>query len=226
MESFWKWRVIPENLPFFIGGFELTLTIFVLAWVGCWAFALVFGAMRHSTRPWLRYPAAAVVEVIRGTPGLMFVVWVYFLSQPLIGYALSPFWAAVWALVIHQGAYGAEVVRAGLSSVPPGQLAAGYSTGLGYVGVMGWIVLPQALRNMAPAVVNRSVALFKNTSLAFVIGVIEFFRAGTIVNGRENASFSVFTFLAAVYFVCCFSLSRLGHRLGQRPGVIEDTTAV
>jgi ABC-type amino acid transport system permease subunit len=59
-----------------------------------------------------------------------------------------------------------------------------------------------------------------------VIGVIEFFRAGTIVNGRENASFSVFTFLAAVYFVCCFSLSRLGQRLGQRPGVIEDTTAV
>ena len=97
MESFWKWRVIPENLPFFMGGFQLTLTIFVLAWVGCWAFAVVFGAMRHSTRPWLRYPAAAVVEVIRGTPGLMFVVWVYFLSQPLIGYALSPFWAAVVA---------------------------------------------------------------------------------------------------------------------------------
>src|SRR5215510_12807695 len=172
MESFWKWRVVPENLGFFASGFRLTLTIFVLAWIGCWAFAVVFGAMRHSSRPWLSYPAAAIVEIIRGTPGLMFVVWVYFLSQPLIGYALSPFWAAVWALVI------------------------------------------------------RSVALFKNTSLAFVIGVIEFFRAGTIVNGRENASFSVFTFLAAVYFVCCFSLSRLGHRLGQRPGVIEDTTAV
>jgi polar amino acid transport system permease protein len=132
----------------------------------------------------------------------------------------------VWALIIHQGAYGAEVVRAGLNSIPRGQVAAGYSTGLGYVGVMGWIVLPQALRNMAPAIVNRSVALLKNTSLAFVIGVIEFFRAGTIVNGRENASFSVFTFIAAVYFVCCFALSRLGQRLGQRPGVIEDTTAV
>lgn len=226
MESFWKWNVISENLGFFADAFRLTLTIFAVAWVGCWAFAVVFGAMRHSPRPWLRYPAGAVVEIIRGTPGLMFVVWVYFLSQPLIGYALSPFWAAVWALVIHQGAYGAEVVRAGLSSVPGGQVAAGYSTGLGYLSVMGWIVLPQALRNMAPAVVNRSVALFKNTSLAFVIGVIEFFRAGTIVNGRENASFSVFTFLAAVYFVCCFSLSRLGQRLGQRPGVIEDTTAV
>ena len=100
------------------------------------------------------------------------------------------------------------------------------TAGLGYAGVMGWIVLPQALRNMAPAIVNRSVALLKGTSLAFVIGVIEFFRAGTIVNGRENASFAVFTFLAAVYFVCCFSLSRLGHRLGQRPGVIEDTSAV
>jgi polar amino acid transport system permease protein len=198
----------------------------VLAWVGCWAFAIVFGAMRHSSRPWLHVPAAAVIEVIRGTPGLMFVVWVYFLSQPLIGYALSPFWAAVWALLIHQGAYGAEVVRAGLSSVPRGQVNAGYSTGLSYVQVMASIVLPQALRNMAPAIVNRSVALFKNTSLAFVIGVIELFRTGTIVNGRENASFAVFTFLGAVYFACCFSLSRLGQKLGQRPGVIEDTTAV
>ena len=117
-------------------------------------------------------------------------------------------------------------MRAGLDSVPRGHVAAGYSTGLGYVQVMTWIVLPQALRNMAPAIVNRSVALLKGTSLAFVIGVIEFFRAGTIVNGRENASFSVFTFLAAVYFVCCFSLSRLGQHLGRRPGVIEDTTAV
>jgi His/Glu/Gln/Arg/opine family amino acid ABC transporter permease subunit len=226
VESFWKWNVIPDNFPFFMAGFRLTLTIFVLSWVGCWTFAILFGAMRHSPRSWLRVPAGAVVEVIRGTPGLMFVVWVYFLSQPLIGYALSPFWAAVWALLIHQGAYGAEVVRAGLSSVPRGQVNAGYSTGLNYFQVMASIVLPQALRNMAPAIVNRSVALFKNTSLAFVIGVIELFRAGTIVNGRENASFAVFTFLGAVYFVCCFSLSRLGQRLGQRPGVIEDTTAV
>ncbi|MBI2131654.1 MAG: amino acid ABC transporter permease [Candidatus Tectomicrobia bacterium] len=226
MESFWKWHVIPENLHFFAMGFRLTLVLFGLAWVGCWAFAVVLGAMRHSERWWLRYPAAGVIEVIRGTPGIMFVVWVYFLSQPLVGYALSPFWAAVWALLIHNGAYGAEVVRAGLNSIPRGQVAAGYSTGLNYLQVMGHIVLPQALRNMAPAIVNRSVALFKNTSLAFVIGVIEFFRSGTIVNGRENASFSVFTFIAVVYFVCCFSLSRLGHRLGQRPGVIEDTTAV
>jgi len=226
VESFWKWHVIPENLWFFAGGFRLTLIIFAISWVGCWTFAIVFGMMRHSPRWWLHYPAAAVIEVIRGTPGLMFVVWVYFLSRPLIGYAMSPFWAAVWALLIHNGSYGAEIVRAGLNSIPRGQIAAGYSTGLNYLQVMCYIVLPQALRNMAPAVVNRSVALFKNTSLAFVIGVIEFFRAGTIVNGRENASFSVFTFLAVVYFVCCFSLSRLGNRLGQRPGVIEDTTAV
>ncbi len=226
MESFWKWHVIPENFGFFVQGFGLTLQLFALSWVGCWIFAIVFGSMRFSSLWWLRGPAAAVVEVIRGTPGLMFVVWVYFLSRPLVGFALSPFWAAMWALMIHNGSYGAEIVRAGLGSVPRGQVAAAYSTGLTYVQAMRYIVLPQALRNMAPAIVNRSVALFKNTSLAFVIGVIEFFRAGTIVNGRENASFAVFTFIAAIYFVCCFSLSQLGNRLGQRPGSIEDTTAV
>ena len=67
MESFWNWRVIPDNLGFFAGAFRLTLTIFVLAWIGCWAFAVVFGAMRHSSRPWLSYPAAAVIEILRGT---------------------------------------------------------------------------------------------------------------------------------------------------------------
>ncbi len=226
MESFWKWYVIPENIGFFVQGFGLTLQLFALSWVGCWIFAIVFGAMRYSRLWWLHYPAAMVVEVIRGMPGLMFIVWVYFLSRPLVGFSLSPFWAAMWALMIHNGSYAAEIVRAGLDSVPRGQMAAGYSTGLGYIQAMRYIVLPQALRNMAPAIVNRSVALFKNTSLAFVIGVIEFFRAGTIVNGRENASFAVFTFIAAVYFVCCFSVSRLGNRLGQRPGAIEDTTAV
>ena len=107
-------------------------------------------------------------------------------------------------------------------------MAAAYSTGLGYIQAMRYIVLPQALRNMAPAIMNRTVALFKNTSLAFVIGVIEFFRSGTIVNGRENASFAVFTFIAFVYFVCCFTLSRYGNRLGRLKGqqAIEDTTAV
>lgn len=226
METFWKWHVIPENIGFFVAGFGLTLEIFALSWVGCWVFALVFGAMRHSRLWWLKIPAAAVVEVIRGTPGIMFIVWVYFLSRPVVGYALSPFWAAVWALMLHNGSYAAEIVRAGLNSVPQGQVGAAYSTGMSYLQTMRHIVLPQALRNMAPAIVNRSVALFKNTSLAFVIGVIEFFRAATIVNGRENASFSVFTFVALTYFVCCFSLSRLGQRLGRRPGTIEDTTAV
>src|SRR2546421_10682071 len=103
MESVWKWHVIPENLGFFAGGFRLTLTSFVLAWVGCWAFGVLFGALRHSTRPWLRYPAAAVVGAIPGTPGLMFVVRRYFLGHPLIGAARIPFSAAVWALVVPQG---------------------------------------------------------------------------------------------------------------------------
>ena len=228
MESFWKWHVIPENFGFFAQAFQLTLEIFAISWLGCWTFAVVFGAMRHSKLWWLRLPAAAVVEVIRGTPGLMFVVWVYFLSRPLVGFSLSPFWAAVWALMLHNGSYAAEIIRAGLDSVPRGQMAAAYSTGLGYIQAMRYIVLPQALRNMAPAIMNRTVALFKNTSLAFVIGVIEFFRSGTIVNGRENASFAVFTFIAAVYFVCCFTLSRYGNRLGRLKGqqAIEDTTAV
>ena len=226
MESFWKWHVIPENIGFFVAGFGLTLEIFAVSWIGCWVFAVFFGAMRHSRLWWLKLPAAAVVEVIRGTPGIMFIVWVYFLSRPVVGYSLSPFWAAVWALMLHNGSYAAEIVRAGLDSVPRGQVGAAYSTGMSYLQTMRYIVLPQALRNMAPAIVNRSVALFKNTSLAFVIGVIEFFRAATIVNGRENASFSVFTFVALMYFVCCFSLSQLGQKLGRRPGTIEDTTAV
>jgi polar amino acid transport system permease protein len=222
--DFWKWQAIVENLGFFGKAFGLTLTLFGLSWVGCWAVAIVLGTMRHSERWWLRIPATGVIETIRGTPDLMFVLWVYFLSRPLIGFPLRPFWAAVLALILHNGAYAAEVVRSGLNSVSKDQVAVSYSTGLTYLQTMRYIVLPQAFRNMAPAIVNRTVSVLKNTSLAFAIGVIELFRAGAIVNGREYASFSIFTFIGAVYFVCCFSLSRLGNRLGRHPGALGQTS--
>ncbi len=225
MESFWKWYVIPENFIFFAKAFGLTLELFIITFFGCWIYAIVFGAMRHSELWWLRLPSAAIIETIRGTPGLMFLVWVYFLSKPLVGFSFSPFWAAVWGLILYDGSYAAEVIRAGLDSVPKSQIAAGYSTGLNYIKVMRYIVLPQVLRNMAPAIVNRTVALFKGTSSAYIIGLVEFFRAGILVNGREYASFSVFTFVAAVYFVCCFFLSRLGNRLGRYPTSIKFSAA-
>ncbi len=223
MESFWKWHVILENLGYFAKAFSLTLALFALSWIGCWAVAIVLGAMRHSERWWLRLPSAGVIEIIRGIPDLMFVIWIYFMSTPLFGFPLRPFWAAVLALILHNGAYAAEVVRSGLNSVPQSQVAAAYSTGLTYPQTMCYIVLPQAFRNMTPAIVNRTVSVLKNTALAFAVGVIELFRAGAIVNGREYASFSIFTFIGAVYFVCCFSLSRLGNRLGRHPTAIANT---
>ena len=226
MESFWKWNVIPDNIGFFAKAFGVTIELFLLSWVGCWMVAVILGTMRHSERWWLKLPAVGIIEVVRGTPDLMFVVWVYFLSRPLVGFSLSPFWATVGALILHNGAYAAEVVRSGLDSVPKGQIAAGYSMGLSFLQAMQYVVLPQAFRNMAPAIVNRTVSVFKNTSLAFVVGVVELFRAGTIVNGREYASFSIFTFIAAVYFVCCLSLSRVGNRLGRRPNSAEGTSKV
>ncbi len=218
MSSFWDWTLVPRNLGQFWVGLRITLQLAALSLVGCFAFGIVFGMLRASKRRWVSWPAGAVVEVIRGTPALLFIFWIYFFLPVLTGLPSMPFLAGAVALVLHDGAYAAEVVRAGIASVPKGQADACYSLGMTYLQAMRHVVLPQAFRNMVPALINRAVALFKNTSLVYAIGVIEFFRSATIVNAREQQSYTVYAFVAAVYFVCCFSLSRVGYRLGRRPG--------
>jgi polar amino acid transport system permease protein len=139
----------------------------------------------------------------------------------VVGFPVSPFVAGLTALSCYFATHVAEIMRAGIQAIPKGQMEAALSSGLHYEEAMRYVVLPQAIRHMIPALISRLVALIKSTSLVYIIGVIELFRVATLINNREFASFQIFTFVALVYFALCFGLSRLGSWCQKRLGAQE-----
>jgi His/Glu/Gln/Arg/opine family amino acid ABC transporter permease subunit len=204
--------VIGQSFGFLMRGlletWELAVSSFGLGLVA----GILIAVARESELAPLRYAAKAYVELLRNVPQLMVIFWVYFLLPALTGHSINEYLAAVVALTACISAYLAEVVRAGINSVPRAQMEAAYSTGCTYLQAMRLVVIPQALRNMIPSLVNQFVSAFKTTSLVYIIGVVEFFRAATIVNERDFKSMEVFTFVGFVYFVNCFCMSALARR--------------
>ena len=157
----------------------------------------------------LRHAAILLIEAVRATPELMIIFWVYFTSPVLLGNEISSWNAALASLAVIAAAYLAEVIRAGLYSVPRGQSIASAATGMRPFQTFRYVVLPQALRNMLPAVVAQLVALFKATSLVYAIGVMEFFRAVSVTNNAIFAPYELYIIMGAGYFVSCFAITRL-----------------
>jgi polar amino acid transport system permease protein len=164
---------------------------------------------------------AALVHVVRGLPLLMVVFWAYFFLPALTGHRSGhrsgQFETMLAALVVFNGAYLAEIVRAGIAGLPPGQLEAARSLGLSWPWAMRDVVLPQALRNALPSLVNQLVATIKATSLGYIIGLNEVSFIATQINTQLlTHATAVYGVLAASYFILCFGLSRLAHRLERR----------
>lgn len=217
------WTIIAENWPLLLSGFVNTLKLALLAigfsfWLG-----VVAGALRLSRNPLLYYPAVLYIEVIRGVPLIMIIFWFYFVSPIIAGRPLDNFTSALIAFVVFEGAYLAEIIRAGIQSVPVGQIDAASSTGLSHVQAMRHIILPQAVRNMIPALVTRFIILFMDTSLAYIIGFRELTRVAKIIAEREFRAFEVFTFIAIVYFICTYTMSLASRRLEARVAIAKGT---
>lgn len=211
----WTFTVIRENFPFFMRGLlvtcELTLLIMALGMI----FGLGLALMRHSRTWYLRYPAMLAIEAVRGTPVIMLVFWFFFLVPAFFG-PTPAIVSGVTALVIFNAGYIAEIVRGGIASVEVGQVEAARSTGMGAWHTNRHIVLPQALQNMTPALINQAVMLFKTTSILFIIGVIEFFRVAVMVNNREFASYEIFLFVGIVYLIPTTIFSRYSRVLERK----------
>jgi His/Glu/Gln/Arg/opine family amino acid ABC transporter permease subunit len=213
--------VVLQNLPYLMRGLRMTAMITLVCMAASLALGVVLALLRRSPLRALSTAATIYIEVLRSTPLLMVIFWFYFLLPLLTGRSLEPLVAGIVALVAFQSAYVAEIVRAGIASVKAGQLEAALGLGLPYRSAMGRVVLPQAFRNMLPALVARFVALFKSTSLLYVIGVVEFFRAATIVNSREFRPMEIFLFVAFVYLCCGVAASAIGAWL-ERTMATED----
>ncbi len=177
---------------------------------------IFIGLGRIARSPWIRIPATVYVEFFRGVPLVMVIFWFWFIIPALLGMALPEYGVALTAFVVFEAAYLGEIVRAGIQSVPRGQVEAATATGLTPAQTMLYIILPQALKNMIPALVTQFIVLFKDTSLASIIGYVDLTKAAQIVNNREIRPFEIYLFIAAVYWLCTYGMSRYARYLEQR----------
>jgi polar amino acid transport system permease protein len=200
-----------------LGGIACTLILSVLGIVLAFPLSVLLALARLSHWRMLNWPATALVYVVRGVPLLMVILWVYFLVPLLIGRNVTGFVTMLCTLVIYEGAYLAEVVRAGIEALPKGQMEAARSLGHSHLGAMRLVILPQALFNMLPSMLSQFVSTIKETTLGYVINVPELtFAANQINNQLLTKPFQVFFILAVIYYVLCWSLTRAATALERR----------
>ncbi|MFV0423501.1 amino acid ABC transporter permease [Oleidesulfovibrio sp.] len=214
----WRFPDGSENEIFMgLGGLAASLLMATIAISVSFFIGLVVGLGRCAKNKIFRIPCLIYIEVIRGNPLIIVIFWIYFFLPVVFGAYFDVFWSATIALTVFTGAYLAEIVRAGVQNVPAGQVEAAYSTGLSYFQTMRKIVLPQALKQMIPAIVGQFIAIFKDTSLAFVIGVLELtFVAQGLDNRLMVHPFEIWTTVAMLYFVCCYAMSLYAARLERK----------
>jgi His/Glu/Gln/Arg/opine family amino acid ABC transporter permease subunit len=217
--------VIINNFPFLIlqgffglgsfagGTLRLALPAIVLGFI----LGTLIGLARLSRARWLSLPATIYVEFFRGVPLVMVIFWFWFIIPTLLGRSLPEYSVALTAFVIFEAAYLAEIVRAGIQSVPRGQVEAATATGLSQAQMMRHVILPQALRNMIPALATQFIVLLKDTSLASIIGYVDLTKAAQIVNNREIRPFELYLFIAVVYWLCSYTISGYARRLENHP---------
>jgi polar amino acid transport system permease protein len=197
----------------FVGG---TLRLAIPAIILGFILGIFIGLARLAASCWIRVPATVYVELFRGVPLVMVIFWFWFIIPVLLRAPLPEYWVALSAFVVFEAAYLGEIVRAGVQSVPRGQVEAATATGLTSAQLMRFVVLPQALKNMIPALVTQFIVLFKDTSLASIIGYVDLTKAAQIVNNREIRPFELYLFIAVVYWLCTYGMSRYARYLERR----------
>jgi glutamate/aspartate transport system permease protein len=210
------WGVIPDNLPFLMKGLWMSVKLAAVTVILSFSVACVIAIGRISHRRWIRYPSATFVNLLRGNPLILIVFWFVFLVPLLTGKPVSSFYSVLTAFVVFFSAYFTEIIRSGIQSVSRNQVQAGLSTGLTYAQVMRLIVLPQALRNVLPALITECIIVFQGTTIAYVVGLREFLNSVFLVTERTLRPVELYLFAAAVYLVVCYSGSLLARRMEQR----------
>ena len=217
IDEYWLYFLVGQYPNGPLGGLALTLVLAVLGLLLSLPLGLVFGLMRVSPYRWLRWPITALVYVVRGTPLLMVVFWAYFFLPTITGVKTDQFWTMLIALVIFDAAYLAEVVRAGILGLPKGQMECARALGLPYLKAMRVVILPQAMRNSLPSLINQFISTIKETSLGYIIGLTEVSFIASQINAQAmTKGAQVFSILALTYFVLCFALSRVAYALERR----------
>lgn len=209
-----NFRVIFEYLPLFLTGLKSTFLISIVSIMLALVAGIIACACRISGIKSIKYPAIAYIEIIRSTPLLVQIYFLYF-GLPTLGIRVPEIQTGILALTLNSGAYIAEIIRAGINSVDDGQIEAGISSGLNYFQRMRFIILPQALGVTVPPLLGQSIVLVKDSALLSLISVMELTRCGQTMTSERfmpsEAFFTVAFFYMCIYF-CLKALADWSQR--------------
>ncbi|MEJ2411186.1 MAG: amino acid ABC transporter permease [Novosphingobium sp.] len=212
MDYNWDFASVLANRKLLLIGLENTLILGSVCLSLGLFFGLFVGAARFSGRPMLYYPATVFVEVFRNTPVLVQIMWFFFAFPIIAPFRIDAFTAATLGLTLNTVAFSSEIYRAGLQSIHKGQWEAGKALGMTYWEQMRRIILPQAVRRMLPAFMNRAVELFKMTSLASVIAYGELMYQAKVISTISFNPIEMYTSVALIFFAVLFPATILIRR--------------
>ncbi len=210
-----EWPIIYSSMPALLKGAELTIYITVIGLVGGMLIGLLFGLMRAYGNALIRSIATLYIGLVRGTPIVVQVMFIYFALPVLIGLRVDPLSAAIVTIIVNSGAYIAEIVRGSFQSVAKGLHEAGLALGMPKWRVLAFVVGPVAFRRMVPPLGNQFIVSLKDTSLFIVIGVAELTRQGQEIMASNFRAVEVWTAVAILYLIMIGLLS-LGLRLIEK----------
>ena len=221
--------VVTQFAPQLARGFWFTVQLTALSAAGGLLLGTLLALARLSSVTWLSRVVGAYVNGLRSIPLLLVIFWFYFLVPYIFAWfsgsqrpvEIAPLTSCVITFILFEAAYFCEIMRSGMQSIPPGQLAAGKALGMTYWPIMAAIIVPQALRNMLPVLLNQTIVLFQDVSLVSVLAIKDFFGSADFLAKRDGRPHEMYLTVAFVYLVACFTLSRGVKALQRRVAIIR-----
>ena len=216
--SFYNWDLISN---FVIKGLGFSVMLTVIATLGGIFFGTLLALMRLSGQKWLEVPATIYVNGMRSIPLVMVILWFFLLVPLVIVKPIGAEMSAIITFIAFEAAYFSEIMRAGIQSIPRGQVFAGQAMGMTYSQNMRLIILPQAFRNMLPVLLTQTIILFQDTSLVYAIGAYDMLKGFEVAGKNYGRPMEAYIAAAVIYFVICFGLSYLVKRLHKKIAIIR-----
>lgn len=216
--SFYSWELIRSYV---LSGLVFSIQLTVIATIGGIFFGTLLALMRLSGNKWLEIPAATYVNTMRSIPLVMVILWFFLLMPAILGKPIGAELSAIITFIAFEAAFFCEIMRSGIQSIPRGQIHAGQAVGMTYSQNMRLIILPQAFRNMIPVLLTQTIILFQDTSLVYAIGAYDMLKGFEVAGKNFGRPIETYLAAAVIYFLICFSLSRLVRVLQQRVAIIR-----
>ena len=216
--SFYNWELFTNYI---LRGLLFSVQLTVIATVGGIVVGTFLALMRLSGKSVLVYPATFYINTMRSIPLVMVILWFFLLIPMLIGRPIGADLSATITFIAFEAAFFSEIVRAGIQSVPKGQIYAGEALGMTYGQNMRLVVLPQAFRNMIPVFMTQTIILFQDTSLVYAIGAYDLLKGFEIAGKNYGRPIETYILAAATYFIICFSLSKAVRAIQARVAIIR-----